>query len=46
MIYVKMELKDINIDIKKLIEYYNFINLFGIIDSYPKIADYKILNEN
>ena len=44
MIYVKMELKDINI--KKLIEYYNFINLFGIIDSYPKIADYKILNEN
>ena len=44
MIYVKMELKDINI--KKLIEYYNFINLFGIIDSYPKITDYKILNEN
>ena len=44
MIYVKMELKDINI--KKLIEYYNFINLFGIVDSYPKIADYKILNEN
>ena len=46
MIYVKMKLKDINIDIKKLIEYYNFINLFGIIDSYPKNTDYKILNDN
>ena len=44
MIYVKIELKDINI--KKLIEYYNFINLFGIIDNYPKITDYKILNDN
>lgn len=44
MIYVKIELKDINI--KKLIEYYNFINLFGIIGSYPKITDYKILNDN
>lgn len=45
MIYVKIELKDINIniDIKKLIEYYNFINLFGIIDSYPKITE---LNDN
>lgn len=46
MIYVKIELKDINIDIKKLVEYHNFINLFGIIDSYPKITDYKILNDN
>ena len=46
MIYVNIELKDINIDIKKLIEYYNFINLFGIIDNYPKITDYKILNDN
>ena len=46
MIYVKIELKDINIDIKKLIEYYNFINLFGIIGRYPKITDYKILNDN
>ena len=46
MIYVKIELKDINIDIKKLIKYYNFINLFGIIDNYPKITDYKILNDN
>ena len=34
MIYVKIELKDINIDIKK------------IIDNYPKITDYKILNDN
>jgi hypothetical protein len=41
-----MELKDINIDINKLIEYYNFINLFGIIDSYPKNTDYRILNDN
>ena len=46
MIYVKIELKDINIDIKKLIEYYNFINLFVIIYNYPKITDYKILNDN
>lgn len=46
MIYVKIELKDINIDIKNLIKYYNFINLFGIIDNYPKITDYKILNDN